>query len=395
MSAATIPCMHIALVVDRLERLGGGAERSTHEVARQLIERGHKVTIIAGRCAEDADVPGTQTIYWTRGRISSGWKTRGFARWARRQLRVGPYDVSLSFTTAVPATVIEPWGGTVRETLERNVALRPGGAARCWKRITLAANGRQRALLTCERRSFRDPKVRKVVALSNYVARQLRQHYDLSDDHIAIIPNGAQLPDSSPADRAYLRQRVRGGFNIDAEAVVFAFAAMNPRLKWVTPLLYATKLLADRGLRPVVMLAGRIGYAEQHLAATLGIRDLVRIVGTTERMLDLYCAADVTVLPTYYDPSSRVVIESLLAGTPAISTAYNGASDFLRREDGRWCGRVIDDPGDVPALAQAMAELMDPQERCRCRQAIAGLEPRLSIRRHVDQLEALLTEVRR
>ena len=395
MSAAAVPPMHVALVVDRLERLGGGAERSTHEVARQLMARGHQVTIIAGRCAEDAHVPGVKTIYWTRGRIGSGWKTHRFAHWARRQLRAGTYDVSLSFTTAVPGTVLEPWGGTVRETMERNVALRSGGPARFWKRITLAANGRQRALLTCERRSFSDPAVRKVVALSRYVARQLREHYGLSDDCIAIIPNGAELPEVSLVERAHLRQRVRAGFNIEPEAVAFAFAAMNPRLKGVMPLLHATKLLAERGLRPVVMLAGRIGYAEQHLAASLGIRDLVRIVGTTDHMLDLYCAADVTILPTYYDPSSRVVIESLLAGTPAISTAYNGASDFLRREDGRWCGRVIDDPGDVPALAQAMAELMDPQELCRCRQAITGLEPQLSIRRHVDQLEALLADVRR
>jgi hypothetical protein len=37
-----------------------------------------------------------------------------------------------------------------------------------------------------------------------------------------------------------------------------------------------------------------------------------------------------------------------------------------------------------------MAELGDPAERDRCRQATAGLEAQLSITHHVDQLEAIL-----
>ena len=34
----------------------------------------------------------------------------------------------------------------------------------------------------------------------------------------------------------------------------------------------------------------------------------MRLIGPTRQMAELYCAADVTVLPTYYDPSSKVVI---------------------------------------------------------------------------------------
>ncbi len=67
-------------------------------------------------------------------------------------------------------------------------------------------------------------------------------------------------------------------------------------------------------------------------------------------------------MPTFYDPSSKVVIESLMMGTPAISTAYNGASDFIAPADGSARGRVIADPSDHRALAQAMIELWDPAE---------------------------------
>jgi glycosyltransferase involved in cell wall biosynthesis len=89
-----------------------------------------------------------------------------------------------------------------------------------------------------------------------------------------------------------------------------------------------------------------------------------------------------------------VVIESLILGVPAISTAYNGASELIRREDGRWCGRVLEEPADAAALARAMVELADPEERRRCSEATAGLEPLMSMRRHVERLEALLEESR-
>src|SRR5205814_1796549 len=105
---------------------------------------------------------------------------------------------------------------------------------------------------------------------------------------------------------------------------------LNVRLKGIDPLLRAARVLKDRGRRFTLLLAGSMAFSQQELAERYGVRDVVRIVGPTNRLADLYCAADVTVLPTYYDPASKVVIESLMMGVPAISTAYNGASDLIR-----------------------------------------------------------------
>jgi len=96
------------------------------------------------------------------------------------------------------------------------------------------------------------------------------------------------------------------------------------------------------------------------------------------------------VLPSYYDPSSKVVIESLMVGTPAISTSYNGASDFILPGAGVVRGRVVAEPADVEGLTAAMLELADPAELARCRAAMGGLHEELSMRRHVERLEAIL-----
>ena len=383
--------MKLALIVERYLQHSGGAERSTIEVAQELARRGHAVTILAG-CAdpEAVAVPGVAVAAWTCRRFRSAYALWAFSGWSARQVRQGGFDASISFTTAAAGSIVEPWGGTVREVLARNLALRSSPAARLWKRLCLALTVKQQTLLLLERRTMRDPKVAAFVALSAYVAEQFKNHYGVAGPRVHIIPNAVEAPQVTPEQRTLYRARVRQGFGIAPDSLTYLFAAMNPRLKGSVPLLHAARLLADQGRDFTLMLAGKIGYSEQHLAAALGIRERVRFIGTTQHMTELYCAADVTVLPSFYDPSSRVVIESLLLGVPAITTSYNGASDFLRRTDGRLCGRVLTDPSDARALAAAMAELADPAERQRCAAATVGLAPDLSLTRHVDQLEAIL-----
>ncbi len=188
---------------------------------------------------------------------------------------------------------------------------------------------------------------------------------------------------------------MRAGFGIGEDQLTYVFVAMNPRLKGIVPLLHAVKMMLDRGQDLVLMLVGRMGYAEQDLAAKLGVRQAVRFVGPTDHAHETYCAADVTVLPSFYDPASRVVIESLALGVPAISTRFNGSSDYLTAPDGTLRGRVIADPADVKSLAQAMMELADPAERARCAAAAAGLADTLSIEHHVDAIAQLLHRHRR
>ncbi|NJN37038.1 MAG: glycosyltransferase family 4 protein [Nitrospiraceae bacterium] len=141
---------------------------------------------------------------------------------------------------------------------------------------------------------------------------------------------------------------------------------------------------------------------------SLAAADLLRFVGPTKQMPALFCAADVTVLPTWYDPSSKVILESLMMGTPALSTAYNGASDHLNAhapaEPGfskgtsgaartnHTRGLVVQDPGNADELAAAMLQLCDPNFRAACSAACLGLAEQLSMTRHVAALETVLTE---
>lgn len=390
--------MRIALVIERFDPAVGGAERSTTEIARELAQRGHTVTILAGsaRYGSEFEVEDIEIERFSRRRSSSLFRLFGFARWAKRWLAAGDFDVGVSMSMAVPAHVLQPRGGTIRETLERNIAMRPTASARLRKRIATLLNPKPQLALAYEARTVNDPLVRKIVALSAYVKEQLQRHYHVPDDRIEVIPNAAMVPTVSDTQKRRWKRDVRSGFNVAPGSTLFLFAAQNPRLKGFDTLVRSLNLLQQRGQDVTVLLAGDYGHGEKSLVANLGVRGMVRFVGQTRNMPALYAAADVTVHPTFYDPASKVVIESLMLGTPAISTRYNGASDHIEAVNGKPHkprGRIIADPADAEALAEAMADLTTPTRRRQCAKATVGLADSLSMTRHVDRLEALLAEV--
>jgi UDP-glucose:(heptosyl)LPS alpha-1,3-glucosyltransferase len=221
----------------------------------------------------------------------------------------------------------------------------------------------------------------------------LTEHYQVPTEKITVIPNAASLPAFSDAERAAWRASVRAGYQIGDDQTVFVFAAMNPQLKGAAQLLTAFTELVRCELPVTLMMAGKFARNLVELADRLGIRKQVRFIGPTNEMVKLYAAADVLVHPTFYDPSSKVVIEALMMGIPAISTRYNGASDMITAEDGTLRGRVIDEPSNIAALAKAMTELTDSDTRKACCAAATGLADSLSMTVHVDRLETLLADV--
>ena len=384
--------LNVAIVIEHFSLVGGGNERSTAQIAERLIERGHAVTIITGGCKHEHYLPGATMRVWSRYKSARVWRLGWFAWWARRELQRGSFDVTLSMTTAVAADVIEARAGTMKEMLKRNVATRPTHVRRAIKRLLLWLTPKHQLFLFLERLTFKSDRLHTAVALSGYVQRQFVEYYQLEPERIRLIPNGSHMPRIEPDQRATWRRQIREAFQVKADTCVFLFASHDLRRKGWATVLQALKRLHTQGEDAVVFLAGTAGYREHRAVCELGLRDHVRFIGPTNQMPAMFAAADVTVLPTFCDPSSKVVIESLMMGTPAISTAYNGASDFILPEEGPTRGRVISDPADSEALAQAMAELIEPETREGCREACDGLDQTLSMDRHVETLIDLLHE---
>jgi UDP-glucose:(heptosyl)LPS alpha-1,3-glucosyltransferase len=93
----------------------------------------------------------------------------------------------------------------------------------------------------------------------------------------------------------------------------------------------------------------------------------VIFLGEVARVADVLAIADVAVLPTFYDPCSRFILEALAAGKPVITTKFNGAAEQF--SDNRH-GLVIDSPDNIEALADSLAYFTDPASIQKASQAI-------------------------
>jgi glycogen synthase len=146
------------------------------------------------------------------------------------------------------------------------------------------------------------------------------------------------------------------------------------RRKGVLDFLDALALLRTRGV-PFEAIVSGIGpevEASREKAAELDLGDdAVRFTGYAnyESAPDLYREADVFVSPTYAEGFSNTILEAMAAGLPVVSTDTVGVSDCLR--DGE--NGLLVRPGDVPALAEALARVTQ-DEPLRRRIAATGRE---------------------
>jgi UDP-glucose:(heptosyl)LPS alpha-1,3-glucosyltransferase len=131
----------------------------------------------------------------------------------------------------------------------------------------------------------------------------------------------------------------------------------------------------------------------QRLAERLGCAGRVKFWGPQEEVASFYQAATVLALPTLYDPCSNVVLESLACGTPVVTTAANGASEFLA--PGR-SGEILTQPDDVASLAQALAAYLergpDPERRLAAQEAVAHLSWEATVAQTLAVLEEAAAE---
>jgi glycosyltransferase involved in cell wall biosynthesis len=107
--------------------------------------------------------------------------------------------------------------------------------------------------------------------------------------------------------------------------------------------------------------ADEIGFTSAHVAFT-GYADY-------DTVPELYRRADVFVSPTYAEGFSNTILEAMASGLAVVSTHSVGVSDCLR--DGE--NGLLVQPGDVPALAKALARIIEDGD-LRQRLAQDGLE---------------------
>jgi UDP-glucose:(heptosyl)LPS alpha-1,3-glucosyltransferase len=381
--------MKVAFLIERLDPRRGGMETSATEFLTEMAALGVDIHVVTESAAANFSVTPVHAL--GVGGFGRTGRYRHFVLAAKAFLADGSWDVVHAVTPCLACHLYQPRSGVAGEALARAVALRKSRVARAFRKLGAALNAKQRLWTSLERGLLQGAAPPVVAALSRYMRRQLEKAYALPSECIRDVFNGVTIKHPEPAERAALRQRLRQELGLAATDLVAIFAGHNFRRKGLPRLLEALSTPEAQSWH--LLVAGKDAPGpSQRYARTLGIAGRVQFLGARSDVRQLYVAADVCVLPTYYDPCSRTVLEALSLGVPAITTAYDGAADCIRNGEH---GFVVESPEAIEALGKALRQLAPEHVRQTMARNALGLRPYLSMRRHAEEVAAIYDEITR
>ncbi len=172
-----------------------------------------------------------------------------------------------------------------------------------------------------------------IIATTKKEKEYLVQNYSASPERINVIPCGVNLNLFQPADKKTAKQQL--GF--DEDKVILFVGRIEP-LKGIDQLLRTMPYLENsHQLRLVVVGDGEYDQHEmkrlQKLSHDLHIEDSVTFSGLIkqEELNRFYNAADVCVIPSYYESFGLVALESMACGTPVVTTNVGDLQSIVQQ----------------------------------------------------------------
>ena len=197
-----------------------------------------------------------------------------------------------------------------------------------------------------------------VVVCSRYMRGHVADVFGIDRDAIAVIPNGIDASElAPPGDLTALRRR----FAAPDERLVLLLGRLVYE-KGFQLALEAMPGLVERLVHVRFVVAGS-GTHEAELraqAAALGLDQRGQFLGwvSDDVLHGLYRVADLTVVPSIYEPFGLVALEAMASGCPCLVADTGGLREVVPHERAGLRFRA----GDPDALAAAAARLLTDRE---------------------------------
>jgi glycosyltransferase involved in cell wall biosynthesis len=358
----------------------GGPASHAPDVAAYLHAHGHAVEVVV--TAARAPAPEAYPVRWVPRSIPKGAiHVRAATEIARRASRADVvYTTGMFGRSAAGASLARrPYviKLTADPAFER--ARRRGIVGGDVDAFQAAGGGAAVRVL----RVARDAELRHaahVFTPSSYL-RELAVAWGVDASQVSVLPNP-----SPPRPELAPRDELRARLGIDGPMLAFAGRltaqkSLRVALEAVATVDGVTLLIAGEGdERPAI----------ERDVAELGLGARVRLLGAQPRqqVLELFAAADASLLSSSWENFPHTVVEALAVGTPVIATATGGVAEVVH--DGE--NGLLVPVGDAKALAAAIGRyLSDDALRARLRDAarasVTAYEPERIFAQLTETLE--------
>ena len=182
-----------------------------------------------------------------------------------------------------------------------------------WKRKQQMLNDRQITFVTC----------------SQWLAGEAQKSALLKGQRVVSIPNPIDTHIYTPKDKQQARHRV--GLPTEGRIILFASQRVTNRNKGMGYLLEACRLLAEQypEKKEDITVAILGGHAEE-IEGQLPFRTCpLGYVNDEQRIVDIYNAADVFVLPSLSENLPNTIMEAMACGVPSVGFRIGGIPEEI------------------------------------------------------------------
>lgn len=195
----------------------------------------------------------------------------------------------------------------------------------------------------------------RVICCSTYMLEQITRIFSLPPEKVEIIPNGI---DCGRFTRDISIDLVRNRYVPAGDKLVF-FVGRLVYEKGVQTVIEAMPIIHETMKNVTFIVAGDGPHADElkGLVSKHGLEEKVRFLGhmDTDGLISFYRCADLTVVPSLYEPFGMVVLESMALGTPTIVADTGGLAEIVTDEE---TGLTFE-PGDPCELAKAVLRILN------------------------------------
>jgi glycogen(starch) synthase len=175
----------------------------------------------------------------------------------------------------------------------------------------------------------------QVVACSAYMRDHIADIYGIEEERVTVIPNGIDPSDLQPFDEQAMRD-FRARFAQPDEKLVLLVGRLVFEKGFQVALEALPRVIEElEGVRFLVAGSGTHEHELKAQAAELGLLDHGTFLGWIgdDVLHTLYRIADLTVVPSIYEPFGLVALEAMASGCPCLVADTGGLREVVPHED--------------------------------------------------------------
>jgi L-malate glycosyltransferase len=245
--------------------------------------------------------------------------------------------------------------------------------------------------------------VSRVIAVSEAVARALREQDIFDADKIRVVANGVDLQRFALARAEFERTSQDGGHTSQKSGAgerVFRVGTVGElsEVKGQEEFVRAAALVAEKfGGHVEFVIAGEDASRSgdyrarlESLIAELGLSECVSLLGRRDDVERVFASLDVFVSASRSEAFGMAMAEAAACGVPVVATATEGAREVV--EEGL-TGKLVP-VGDVRALAASVLSLLEDKELRHSlgARALESALQRFGLERMIEATERVYTE---